>query len=132
MRYLGQNVRAASVLDLAWLCEAYGRFLALTHAACLCESEDVGVDVLATLFDEDSMARRHADVIHTADFGNCTATLQVWGAALQRIRTQGVDAGINTDFPDLASRLFEKAVDAGYGQENVMALVKVLRSEGGH
>lgn len=129
VRYLGTNVRAASVLDLAWLCVPYGRFLALTHAACLCESEDVGVDVFATLFDEDSPIRQYANVIHSADFENGTAPLKVWGTALQCIRTQGEDAGINTDFPDLVSRLFKKAVDVGYGEGNVMALVKVLRSD---
>ncbi|MHA1151865.1 MAG: NAD(P)-dependent oxidoreductase [Alphaproteobacteria bacterium] len=129
LRYLGANVRAASALDLAWLCVSYGRFLAITHAACLCESEGVGVDVFASLFDEEPLIRRYANVIHTAEFGKRTATLQVWGAALQRIRTQGEDAGINTDFPDLVSSLFEKAVDAGYGEENVMALVKVLRRD---
>lgn len=127
VRYLGTNVRAASVLDLAWLCESYGRFLAVTHAACLCESEDVGVDSFANLFDEDSPTRYHANAIHSGDFGNCMATLQVWRAALQHIQTQGRDAGINTEFPDFVDNLFEKAIEAGYGEEHVMALVKVLR-----
>ncbi len=53
VRYLGANVRAASALDLAWLCDSYGRFLAVTHAACLCESEGVGVDEFASLFDKE-------------------------------------------------------------------------------
>lgn len=130
VRYLGPNVRAASALDLAWLCESYGRILAVTHAACLCESEDVGVDVFASLFDEDSPARRYANVIHLVDFENCTSTLQVWGAALQRIRTQAENAGISIEFPEFVSSLFRRAVDAGYGEEHVMALVKVLRSDG--
>ena len=60
-------------------------------------------------------------------FHECTATLQVWGAALQRIQQQGVDAGISTEIPDFVAGFFKKAVDAGYGEENVMALVKVLR-----
>ena len=132
VRYLGTNVRAASALDLAWLCVSYGRFLAVTHGACLCESEGVGVDLFASLFDEGSTIRRYANVIHSAGFENRTATLHVWDAALQRIRTQGKDAGINTDFPDFVSSLFKKAVDAGYGEENVMALVKVLRSDRGN
>ena len=127
VRYLGTNVRAASVLDLAWLCGSYGLFLAVTHAACLCESEDVGVDVFATLFEKDSEIRRYANVIHSADFENCTATLRVWRAAMQRIQTQGQDAGINTDFPDYVDSLLGKAVDAGYGEKHVMALVEVLR-----
>ena len=127
VRYLGANVRAASTLDLAWLCDSYGRFLAVTHAACLCESEGVGVDVFASLFDEDSNIRRDANVIHSAEFEKRTATLHVWDAALQRIQAQGEDAGIDTAFPDFVSNLFEKAVDAGYGEEHVTALIKVLR-----
>ncbi len=128
LRYCGTNPRAATVLDLAWLCEAYGRFMAVTHAAVLCESEDVNLKDFAKLFEAGSDTRYHANTLHSGDFENCTATLQVWRAALQHIQTQGREAGINTDFPDYVDSLFGKAVEAGYGQENVMALVKVLRA----
>ena len=127
VRYVGGNVRIASTLDLAWLCESYGRFLAITHAACLCESEDVNFDLYATLFPGNERVRYYANIIAFEDFDKCTATLSVWGAALQRIQRQAKDAGINTDFPDYAVSLFEKASHAGYGEENVMSLVKVLR-----
>ena len=127
VRYLGTNPRAATVLDLAWLCERYGQFLAITHAALLCESEDVSVGDFANLFENDSDAHNHASTIASGDFENCTATLQVWRAALKHIQTQAKVSGINTDFPDYVDSLFEKAVDAGYGNEHVMALVKVLR-----
>jgi len=129
IRYLGTNVRAASVLDLAAVCESYGRFMAVTHAACMCESEGIGLDELATLYPKDSFSRRYADVIHASDFENCTATLRIWESAAQRIRAQARDAGISTDFPDYVAGLFEKAIDAGYGEQHVMALVKVLRSD---
>lgn len=127
VRYLGANPRAATVLDLAWLCESYGRFLAVTHAAIICESEDVSLEDFAKLFEKGSDTRYHADALQSGDFKNCTATLQVWRAALHHIQTQGRGAGINTDFPDFVDSLFEKAVEAGYGEEHVMALVKVLR-----
>ena len=68
VRYLGGNVGAASALDLAWLCDAYGRFLAVTHAAHLCEVEGVGVDAFASLFGARSTTRRYADVIHAGAF----------------------------------------------------------------
>jgi len=42
---------------------------------------------VATLFDENSLIRHYANVIHSADFENSTATLKLWGPALQRIRT---------------------------------------------
>lgn len=127
VRYLGANYRAAATLDLAWLCDSYGRFLAVAHAARICESEDVGFDNFASLFGEDSPVRHYAEVIHSGDFENCTATLQVWSSALERIQTQGRDASIDTGFPDFVDHLFKKAIKAGYGEENVMSLVKVLR-----
>ncbi|MFP6741381.1 MAG: NAD(P)-binding domain-containing protein [Alphaproteobacteria bacterium] len=127
IRYLGANVRAASVLDLAAVCESFGRFMAVSHAARMCESEGIGLDELAVMYPEDSFSRRYANVIHASEFDKYTASLRIWESAVQRIRTQGRDAGINTDFPDYVARLFEKAIDAGYGEQHVMALVKILR-----
>ena len=71
-------------------------------------------------------------VIHEGTFEEATATLQVWGAALQSIQQQGVDANINTQVPDFIAGFFEKAVESGYGEENVMALVKVLKTDSEH
>jgi 3-hydroxyisobutyrate dehydrogenase-like beta-hydroxyacid dehydrogenase len=127
VRYLGSNVRAASALDLAWLCDSYGRFLAVTHAARICESEGVGMDEFARLFPRDPTVQSYATVIGTDGYENCTATLKVWRAALQRILEQGRDAGINTGFPDHVDKLMQRAEAAGYGEENVMAMVKILR-----
>lgn len=127
VRYLGTNPRAATVLDLAWLCQRGGQFLATTHAALLCESEDVSVGDFASLFEKDSPIYNYASTIHSGNFEDCTATLQVWRAALKHIHTQAKDAGINSDFPDYVDSLFEKAVKSGFGNEHVMALVKVLR-----
>ena len=86
VRYLGANVGAASALDLAWLTTCYGRFVAVIHAACLCESEDAGMSDFISLFPDDPDIRHYARGIHEKSFHECTATLQVWGAALQRIQ----------------------------------------------
>ena len=129
VRYLGTNIGAASALDLAWLTTCYGRFMAIIHAASLCRSEDVGIDDFISLLPDNPDIQGYAQVIHDESFHECTATLQVWGAALQRIQQQGVDAGISTEIPDFVASFFKKAVDAGYGEENVMSLFKVLRSD---
>lgn len=126
VHYLGSNVGAASALDLAWLTTCYGRFIAIIHAANLCKSEDVGMEHFISLFPDEPNIQRYAKVIHEGSFDKCTATLQVWGAALQRIQQQGVDAGINTQIPNFVASFFKKAVNAGYGEKNVMSLVKVL------
>jgi len=130
VRYLGPNTGAASALDLAWLTTCYGRFMAIIHAANLCKSEGAGLDDFISVFPDDPDIRGYAKVIHEESFHECTATLQVWGGALQRIQQQGVDAGISTEIPDFVASFFKKAVDAGYGEENVMSLFKVLRSDG--
>ena len=44
---------------------------------------------------------------------------------------QGREAGISTDVPDFIALYFKRAVAAGYGQENVMALYKVVRGMDG-
>jgi 3-hydroxyisobutyrate dehydrogenase-like beta-hydroxyacid dehydrogenase len=129
VRYLGTNIRAASALDLAWLSTCYGRFMAIIHAASLCKSEEVGIDEFISLFPDNPDIQHYAKVIHEESFHECTATLQVWGAALQLIQQQGVDANINTEIPDFVASFFKKAVDAGYGEKNVMSLFKVLRSD---
>lgn len=127
-RYLGPNVRTASVLALASACEAYGRFMAALHAACMCDSEGVGLDALAKMFPEGGFSRRYMEIISSSDYQNPSGTLRVWGAALQRIRQHASDTGVRTGFPDYVVQWFERGIDAGYGDEHVMALFKVMRS----
>jgi len=127
VRYLGENIRAASALDLGWLCLRYGLFLGVTHGAYLCESEDVSVGLYATMFPEIDRARSFAEIIHAGDFTETGATLAVWEGALRRIQQQAADAGLNGEIPDFASSFFQRAIAAGHGEEDVAALIKVLR-----
>lgn len=127
VRYLGENIRAASALDLGWLCQRYGLFLGVIHGAYICESEDVSVGLYATMFPEGDRARSIAEIIHSGDFTETGATLAVWEGALQRIQQQAADAGLNGEIPDFASSFFQRAIAAGHGEEDVSALIKVLR-----
>ena len=55
--------------------------------------------------------------------------IRVWEEVVQRLQTQARDAGMNGDLPDYLSRLFKRAVAAGHGEEDIAALIKVLRGE---
>lgn len=127
VRYLGENIRAAATLDLAWLSQQYGEVMGLVHGASLCESEDVAVDLYATTFPQGSWAREMAEIIGADSYSETTATLRVWEAALHGIQRQAIDAGANNEFPEFMSGLFKRAIDAGWGEQDVTALVKVLR-----
>lgn len=127
VRYLGPNVGDASALDLAWLTTRYGDFMAIAHAANVCKSEGASLNEFIALFRDDPVMQRYASVIENESYQEYTASLRVWGAALERIRQQGKDAGINTEFPDFVGSRFDSAIEAGYGEENVMALFKLLK-----
>jgi 3-hydroxyisobutyrate dehydrogenase-like beta-hydroxyacid dehydrogenase len=127
VRHVGENIRSAAALDLAWLCQRFGLFLGVIQGAYLCESEDVSVDLYASMFPEGDRARATAQTIHSGEFANPGATLAVWEGALQRIQQQAGDARLNSEIPDFASSFFQRAIAAGHGEEDVAALVKVLR-----
>lgn len=127
VRYLGPNMRAASALDLAWLTTRYGNFMSAIHAPNLCQSEGVGVDELIALLPDNPSLQSYAQVIHDQSFDEFTASLQVWGDALGHVQQQGIDAQINTEFPDFVASLFNRAIAAGHGQKNVMSLLKVIQ-----
>jgi 3-hydroxyisobutyrate dehydrogenase-like beta-hydroxyacid dehydrogenase len=128
-RYLGENIGSAAALDLAWLCQRYGLFLGMAHGALICDSERVGIDLFAALFPAGDRARMFAEVIHSKDYGRPTATLAAWFGGLKRVCEQARDARIDSEFPEFAARLFERASRAGYGPEDVAALFKILRGD---
>jgi hypothetical protein len=77
------------------------------------------------MFPDDPYAQRLAVDAGVQSYAQHTASPTVWGAAPEHIQQLGRDDGIKTDFPDIVSACFAKAVGAGFGNEMVMALLKV-------
>lgn len=69
------------------------------------------------------LARRVTD----QDYLDAEATVAVWDAVSCRFKEQARDAGISSKFPDFAANIIRRATHAGYGDEDVAALIKVLR-----
>lgn len=126
VRYLGPNVRAASALDLAWLMGRFGAFLGAFQSALVCRSEGVDLNDYAQVIAGDPSLQRYIGVIRDGNYDEHTASLQVWADVLGHIQQQGVDAGVSTEIPDFIAGLFQRAIDAGYGRKDVMAVAKVL------
>ena len=129
LRYLGSEITAAAVIDLAYLTQEMSTCLGAIHGALLCESENVGIDIFASVLPDGHPAKDLMRVIHANKFDDPEATLVVWNGALQRIQMQARDTGINSDIPDFVSGLFKRAISAGYGEEDIAALIKVLRRD---
>src|SRR5215212_11152862 len=55
-----------------------------------------------------------------------SAPLELWAGGIRQIAQHAQDSHIRAEFPQLAARLFQQAMDDGYGREEVSALFKVL------
>lgn len=129
LRYLGSNISAAASLDLAILTHELCSYLGAIHGVQICESQGINPELLASMFPQDNSARKPIEVISSDAYTDPGATLTVWEAALRRIQSQADDKGINSEIPALISTLFKRAIAAGYGEEDVASIIKVMRSK---
>ncbi len=127
LRYLGENISGAAALDMALLTHDLCCYLGVIHGANICESEGISAGRYAEMFTEGSIAREPVEVIHADRYDEPGATLAVWDGALQRIQTQAKDAGINSEVPDFISSFFKRGLAAGYGEEDIASIIKIMR-----
>ena len=128
-RFVGANIGAAAAIDMAWLARHCGTYAGVAHGVLICEVEGADLEVYASLFAESDTARSMIDVIREGAFANPPATLSVWHTALRRLQEQARDTGIRSEVPDLLSSILARAAAAGFGDQHIAAIVKVLRRE---
>jgi 3-hydroxyisobutyrate dehydrogenase-like beta-hydroxyacid dehydrogenase len=131
LRYLGENVGAANTLDLGELTYSIGQYIAFAHAARICEAEGVQMDQFAALFKEGEPAHNLADMVHSDNYEvgaiHPGASVNTWEGCIKLIQDHARLKKLNSEIPDFYSDLFNRAIDSGYGEEDVAAIVKVLR-----
>ncbi len=131
LRYLGENIAAAAALDLALLSNSVGLYMGVAHGARICESEGVELDLFASVARHGERPRELAEIIHADAFELSSlhggAALGVWAGVVRRLQVQAGDAGINAELPNFLAGIYQRAVEAGYGEEDIAALIKVLR-----
>jgi 3-hydroxyisobutyrate dehydrogenase-like beta-hydroxyacid dehydrogenase len=132
VKYLGDQVSAASTMDLATLSYVYGASLGFLQGARVAESEGFRVDHYAGLVADISPSfaeffRHEGTVIQSDDYTVSESPLKISVEATERILTAARDSGLATDLPALAADLFQQAAAAGYGDQEFAAAIKVLR-----
>ncbi len=133
-KYLGEPVSSASAQALAVISYLLGTWLGFAHGAHILESENLRVDLFglqiaasaAPLLGEE--AKHQGEVIQFGNFGNPESSLKTSADSVERLVQQAMEARINSEFPSFALPLFEKATKAGYGNEEVSAIIKIFRS----
>jgi 3-hydroxyisobutyrate dehydrogenase-like beta-hydroxyacid dehydrogenase len=131
--YLGPSIGHALAVFNAGLAYLAGHWLGFAHAATIAEAEGLDVEQFAGMMA--SMVPGLADdlrhmgrVVATDSYGDPESTVRTVGADLGRLADFATDLRTDHRFPALAADVFRRALDAGFGEEEHVAVVKVLRA----
>ena len=126
-QYAGAKADSAKILDLAWLSQRLGLFMGVYQGLLLCEAGGVGADVFGLTVAVDQRVRMMADTIHNETYDEPVNTVKVWNDALHHIQIQARDTDTNSEVLDFIADKFQRAQDAGYGEEDLAAILKIFR-----
>lgn len=130
--YLGESISAAATMDLATLSYVYGAILGFMQGALFSEAEGLDVRRYAEIVQDMSPSygeflKFEGNAIAKGDYKVMESPLSISTEATARIAQEARSMGIHTAMPDIAAQLFQKASDAGYGKEELAALIKIMR-----
>jgi 3-hydroxyisobutyrate dehydrogenase-like beta-hydroxyacid dehydrogenase len=132
-RYLGENVAEPTALSAAAILPMLTGMMGMIQGIQLVEKEgmDVGkcVDIIADLFESGDQCemRRQGNAIARNTFGDSDEAIETWEAVCSRLLDGYSNQGINVELLELMRDLLKRAIAAGYGGEEVAAVIKVMR-----
>src|SRR5688572_28996684 len=127
--YKGEPVGLASTWEMAFIMHYYGMFLSLFHSVQICQAEGIPLEEYITLLGEQgkNYEKWLCENIQSGNYQETSSPLELWAGGIKQIAQHAKDSHIHAEFPQLVARLFQQAMDAGYGREEVSALFKVLQ-----
>lgn len=127
--YKGEPIGRASAWEMIYIMHYYGMFLSLLHSVQICQAEGIPLEEFVTLLGKQgkNYEKWLCENIQSGNYQDTSAPLELWAGAIKQIARHAQDSHIDAGFVGLAARLFQEAMDAGYGREEVSALVKVLQ-----
>ena len=126
--YKGESIGLASAWEMVFIMHYYGMFLSLFHSVQICQAEGIPLEEYIALLSEQgkNYEKWLCENIQSGNYQETSAPLELWAGGIQQIAQHAQDSHIPAEFPRLAARLFQEAMAAGYGREEVSALFKVL------
>ena len=127
-QHVGEAVGGAAIFDKTIYAYHYGSMLAFFHGAALCHAAGFPIQ----LYVERVVARgtrqetRCAEMIATRSYDNSSAALEVDAAAYAHVVRLSDALGIDRDFPRTVARYLARAIEDGYGKEDLAAVFEVL------
>jgi 3-hydroxyisobutyrate dehydrogenase-like beta-hydroxyacid dehydrogenase len=127
--YKGESIGLASAWEMVLIMHYYGMFLSLFHSIQICQAEGIPLEQYIALLGEQgkNYEKWLCENIQSGNYKETSAPLELWAAGIHQIAQHARDSHIQAEFPQLVAHLFQQAMDAGYGREEVSALFKVLQ-----
>jgi len=132
--YLGEAADAVAYMDLATLSYVYGAYAGFLHGARIAEATGIDPLVYGRLVKDISPSfgaffQHQGGVIASGDFTVSESPMRISIAAVDRIASTSGALGINRELPDLVSGWLDRAAARGLADEELAALIKVVRGE---
>jgi 3-hydroxyisobutyrate dehydrogenase-like beta-hydroxyacid dehydrogenase len=126
--YKGTEIGLASAWDMIMIMHYYGMFLTLLHSVQICQAEGIPLEQFSVLLGEQGKGYEKwlCDNIRSGSYQDTSAPLELWAGGIRNIAQHAQESQIDAAFPIFTAALFQKAMAAGYGREEVSALYKVL------
>ena len=130
LKFLGENIGAAAAVGLGVLSVSAALYMGVAHGAQICKNEGVEVGHLASILYHGSKCKEMAEIIHANSYelGSLYdgASLNVYNDIVKCILSHANETESNAELPIFLSQIYQRGVDAGFGEEDRAALVKVL------
>lgn len=129
--YRGAAVGLASAWEMVFIMPYYGMFMSLFHSVQICQAEGISLDEYIAVLDQQGKRYEKwlCENIRSGSYQETSAPLELWAGGIQQIAQHARDSHIQGAFPHLVARLFQQAMNEGYGREEVSALFKVLEMD---
>lgn len=129
---VGDRIDASAFTDLATLSYVYGAFAGFLHGARIAEAVGIDVATYGKLVHDISPSfgaffAHEAQAIASANFLATESPLRISVSAVERILDTSRQLGLDDAVPALMHGWLGRAVQAGYQDEELAALIKVLR-----
>lgn len=130
--YMGEDVKKPAAMFSATLSYLAGHWIGLSYGALICERGGVDVVSFGSMLNEmapflGQESSYLAEVISNDNFSNPESTIKTAGEDIIRLVRHANESGISDEYPKFAASLFQQAIDAGYGEEEHSALIKIMR-----
>jgi 3-hydroxyisobutyrate dehydrogenase-like beta-hydroxyacid dehydrogenase len=132
-RFLGENVAAPTGLDAALIISSLSSSMGMIQGAHIIEQEglDVGeyLEFVVGMFAAEvpGVLRSQGNAIARNEFSDTEAALGTYAAFFSKFLEDHAERGLNVEFAQAISGLLSRASSAGYEEEEISAVIKVMR-----